>query len=217
MGHSPDVVRIGIGRQTMMPLVDPYYFPEVKQKPIHQNRVGGWFQINSGVHFYPMDPRPEDILIEDIAHALSRICRFGGHVRDGIYSVASHSMLVADLLPDGKKLAGLLHDATEAYLGDIVSPLKRSLPDYRDVEDRLAAIIADKFGVNFDDSDIKHADMVALATEARDLLTNCTWIDELPVRPSENHHVEPDFAPGSTKICFLSCFKQYQNLKHFTE
>lgn len=91
-----------------------------------------WAQTTSGVAFDLLDPRAEDVRLADIAHALSRINRFSGHTHGEPYSVAHHSMLVADLLaswgaPVEVVLEGLLHDAPEAYYGDITSPVKSAV------------------------------------------------------------------------------------------
>lgn len=93
-----------------------------------------------------LDPVPEGVNIHDIATALSRLCRYTGHSRL-FYSVAEHSCRVSDLLPDDLKLAGLLHDATEAYIGDMTSPLKRLLPEYRAIEAVFWTAIANKFNL----------------------------------------------------------------------
>lgn len=85
--------------------------------------MNNWIMTHTGKKFKPFNPRTEDIDIEDIAHALSNICRFNGHVNQ-FYSVAEHSVLVSVLCPEELKLKGLLHDAAEAYLGDVPSPLK---------------------------------------------------------------------------------------------
>ena len=68
-----------------------------------QGRKGDWILTYSGIEFWPLDPRPEDVRIEDIAHALSMQCRFAGHC-DRFYSVAEHSIRVADLVPREDKL-----------------------------------------------------------------------------------------------------------------
>lgn len=115
-------------------------------------------------------PRPDQIDIGDIAHGLAYQCRFNGQV-SRFYSVAQHSILVASILPDHLKLAGLLHDAAEAYLGDIVQPLKQFLPEFERIERRFMAVIGDRLGIKLDHHpEVKHADLVALATEKRDLL-----------------------------------------------
>ncbi len=172
------------------------------------HRSGQWMQTHTGRRFYPLDPRREDICIEDIAHALSNICRFGGHVRD-FYSVAQHSVIVASLLPPHLQLAGLLHDASEAYLVDIPKPLKVVLPDYQRIERRLESIIAEVFSVSFSDPAIKRADSVALVSEARDLLgvVPVEWDcfeDGIAL-------VDPIFpiAPHHARRAFLYAFKKY--------
>jgi hypothetical protein len=93
------------------------------------------------------DPDPSAICVEDIAHALSLQCRFSGHVRFH-YSVAQHLVLVSQLCPRELKLAGLMHDASEAYLNDITSPLKRhvSFEIYKRLEHRMMGVIAQVFG-----------------------------------------------------------------------
>jgi hypothetical protein len=90
-----------------------------------RDRRGDWMQTFTGRAFYPLDPRPEDIDPVDIAHALSLICRYGGH-SSRFYSVAEHCVLMSHAVAPEHALWALLHDATEAYLGDMIRPLKRS-------------------------------------------------------------------------------------------
>jgi uncharacterized protein len=134
-------------------------------------RRGDWCQTVSGVQFWPLDPRVEDICLGDIATGLSNMCRFGGQI-DRLYSVAQHSVLVAMSLPHHLRRQGLLHDATEAYLVDVPRPIKRHLVNYVAIECRLAACIGDRFCVELCELDplTKLADERALATEKRDLL-----------------------------------------------
>ena len=82
-----------------------------------------WIETYTGKKVYPLEPDEKTLCVEDIAHALALTCRFGGHCSE-FYSVAQHSCLVSDLCPGELKLAGLMHDAAEAYLGDVVSPIK---------------------------------------------------------------------------------------------
>jgi 5'-deoxynucleotidase YfbR-like HD superfamily hydrolase len=118
-----------------------------------------------------LDPQPEDILIEDIAHQLTNHCRFGGAIKS-FYSVAEHSILVCDLC-NIDKLSGLLHDASEAYLCDIPTPLKKLLPEYLKIEDRFMRVIADKFNFKYPLSDeVKEADKKALEIEYEKLILN---------------------------------------------
>lgn len=107
---------------------------------------GNWIQTYTGKQFYVLDPQPEDIDIEDIAHALSNMCRYAGHCKK-FYSVAEHSILVADYLPIEYQLGALLHDASEAYLVDIPRPFKGYLTNYYDLESKIMDAIYTKFGV----------------------------------------------------------------------
>ncbi len=103
----------------------------------------------AGIWINPLEPRSEDIDIKDIAHALSLVCRGNGHVKY-FYSVAQHSIscyLEAKARGYSKKiqLACLLHDASEAYLSDITRPVKRKLPEYQVIEERLQNLIWEKY------------------------------------------------------------------------
>jgi len=136
-------------------------------------------KTNSGIMFDFDDPRPEMVCVSDIAYALSNLCRFGGHC-SRFYSVASHSVLVHDIMAlqmgRGKvapsalllKMA-LLHDATEAYCGDVVSPLKLLLPDYHAIERRIwTNAIAPRFSLPTELSmDVVACDLSALRLEGR--------------------------------------------------
>lgn len=149
------------------------------------HRRGRYILTVSGQRFWPLDARPREVDPNDIAHALSNICRFSGHVSD-FYSVAQHCCHVADAvffdviaagapLREAKMLAfeGLLHDATEAYLNDVSTPVKASpeLAGYRGAEARLAVVIADRFDLpRVESAIVKWADRAALVTEARDLM-----------------------------------------------
>ena len=101
----------------------------------------------SGKPFWVADPRPQDIRIQDIAAHLSRLCRFGGALRDDIdhYSVAQHCVLVSWHVPTGFELEGLLHDAAEAYVGDLIKPVKMQVAGFEAVEDRVDAAIRKHF------------------------------------------------------------------------
>lgn len=111
-----------------------------------EGRYGNWTMTHSGKKFWPLDPRPEEIAIEDIAHALSHICRYGGHC-NYFYSVAEHSVLMASKVSDRNKIWALLHDATEAYLMDLPRPIKPYLPGYAEYETKLMKCIADRYSL----------------------------------------------------------------------
>ena len=103
----------------------------------------------SGIHFRPADPDPEAIRIEDIAHALSLICRGNGHVKT-FWSVGQHCICCAKEaqargLSGRMVLACLLHDAGECYFSDIPRPFKKELPAYREQEEKLLEMIYRKF------------------------------------------------------------------------
>lgn len=129
-----------------------------------------WITTQSGKHFDFNNLSADAICIEDIACALSNLCRFTGHVQD-FYSVAQHSVHVSYLVEPEFALDALLHDAAEAYIGDCSSPLKALLPDYQQIEKRVELVIARKFGIRTLGMwpEVKHADLVMLATERRDL------------------------------------------------
>ena len=127
-----------------------------------------YIETVSGKKLTFLNPNPDDIVIEDIAYALSNQCRFNGHVP--FYSVAQHSVLVSAKCFPSEKLAGLLHDAAEAYLSDIPSPIKQYLPDYQKMEHTLQTAINKKFEVNTFTDSVKSADKDATYTEAHFLL-----------------------------------------------
>ncbi len=119
-----------------------------------------------GNRFFLEQPRIDDVAIEDIAHGLAYQCRFNGQTKT-FYSVAQHSLMVMSLVPEHIQFSALLHDAAEAYLGDMVKPLKNLFPEFSRIETRVMEIIGDRFCVDLThlDARIKHADHIALATE----------------------------------------------------
>lgn len=111
---------------------------------LNQERKGDWIQTYTGEQFFPLDPDLDSIHITDIAHALSNVCRFTGHVKH-FYSVAQHSVLVSRHVSPENALWGLMHDASEAYIADIARPVKPYLTNYKDIERSLLDSIAKKF------------------------------------------------------------------------
>lgn len=119
----------------------------------------------SGIAMNVFEPTIEMISIEDIAHSLSMQCRFGGHLKK-FYSVAEHCTNAVKLVPEEHRLAALLHDASEAYLLDMPSPIKCRMPEYKAIEKKLMEVIAYKFGFEYPlHPFVKNADVVLLHEE----------------------------------------------------
>lgn len=163
-----------------------------------------------GNRFYLTRPQIDDVAIEDIAHGLAYQCRFNGQT-NAFYSVAQHSLMVMDLVPPDHRFAALLHDAAEAYLGDMVKPLKNLFPEFSVIEARVMAIIGEKFGLDLTHLalSIKQADLVALATEKRDLMPHSTepWSYLAEVEPLP-HAIVP-MSPEKAKEAFLVAYQRF--------
>lgn len=132
-----------------------------------------WIQTFTGKKFFPLAPKQADICIEDIAHSLSMICRFTGHTKH-FYSVAQHSVFVSYFCNTDHALWGLLHDASEAYICDLSSPLKNSghFSSYKEIEKNLQHQIYNAFGIGANEpASVKEADILMLVTEAKSLLS----------------------------------------------
>ena len=139
---------------------------------------GGWLQTYTGRRMFPYDPKVAEIVVEDVARALSLANRFAGHTLVA-YSMAQHDCLVADRCPDRYKLLGLLHNAAKAYIGTLPAPVENdsSMGDYRLLEARVQSVIYKAFSVelpghvaNGMPPEVAYIDARMLATEARDLL-----------------------------------------------
>lgn len=163
----------------------------------------------TGCYFDFLTPERSKFGIVDVAHALSNICRFCGHTRK-FYSVAQHSVYVSLLVPPSDALAGLLHDAAEAFIGDVAKPLKQLLPDYVALERRVEGAVFKRFGLppTLPDS-VKQADRFMLHMEQRDLMAkhDDVWecsidlpqIDRPPFFPER---INP-WSPASSRSAFL--------------
>jgi len=128
-----------------------------------------WIETLTGRHVDILDPDPSEMNIEDIAHALSNTNRFGGHLRKP-YSVAQHCVLMSYLCPPELAFECLMHDAHEAYIGDMPSPFKIAMPEFQRLEDNMEATVRRAFNMPGDKHPraVKHWDQVMLMTEARD-------------------------------------------------
>lgn len=161
----------------------------------------------NGEYFNLAEPEVSRFGIETIAHALSNVCRFAGHTKH-FYSVAQHSVIVSEILPPEQALAGLLHDAAEAFIHDISSPLKSLLPQYQEIERRVEAAVFARFDLPLVLSpEVKAADRVAFATEKRDLLVQhdndlAEWDIVRGVAPL-GHRIEP-MLPREARTAFMN-------------
>lgn len=148
-------------------------------------RKGDWMQTFLGLRFWPMDPRPEDVSFRDIAHALAMQCRYGGHCLR-FYSVAEHSVLLARWALenyegniDERRILALwllLHDGSEAYLTDMIRPVKRFMPEYRAAEDEVQWAVYGRYGLDpgMEPREVKQLDNRILMDERAQVMRQTT-------------------------------------------
>lgn len=167
----------------------------------------------SGHHFDPLCPDPDLICIEDIAHALSNVCRYGGHA-DMFYSVAQHSSLMSSYCPHRLARACLLHDAAEAYVGDMVRPIKHGTElgeVFTEIEDYLLHMIFEKFDVPVNHLPaVEQWDRFMLRWEQRDLRPRTLeadgyWYTEAEGGVSPAHQLV-GVSPAAAKHDFLRMY-----------
>ena len=173
-----------------------------------------WILTHTGKKFHPLDPDPELIDIEDIAHSLSLLCRYNGHCHS-FYSVAEHSVRLSYVVPSEDALWGLLHDAGEAYFSDLPRPIKNQFPKYRTLEDALVEVIMQKYGLAPKmPPEVKKADDILLVTELRDLMP------ESPVPISYDVAPLPEtiapWGPSEAKKAYLNRFNELMAQQHNT-
>jgi hypothetical protein len=161
-------------------------------------RSGAWFDFCA--------PGESAFTIEDIAHGLANICRYSGQC-SSFYSVAEHSLLVSEVA-EGFEFEALLHDAAEAFLGDITRPLKQMLPEFKRIERDVENAILQRFGVQFPlPAEVKQADLRVLAAEQRQIMPKGTdgWVRGQKVVRADVvvRHLSPDDA----KRIFLARFE----------
>lgn len=174
-----------------------------------------WIQTYSGKKFSFVDPQPEDVCIEDIAEHLGKQCRFVGATKE-FYSIAQHSVFVSKIVSFQEYgYAGLLHDAGEAYYGDISSPLKMALSEFVSknwalILNRIDIVVSMALNVPYPlPESVKHADLVALATERRDLMLPCDL--EWPIELPEPH---PEIIrPWYSTYAIDTFYRRYEELK----
>lgn len=168
-----------------------------------------WIQTYTGKAFWFPDITANEIDIHDIAHSLAMQCRFNGH-SNRFYSVAQHSVLVSRIVPSENALAGLLHDASEAYLTDIPSPLKKMslFAEYRLAEKSLQERIYRHFGLREDEpKTVKFADYVMGCNEAEKLMS--------PLHPkwtSRGSDIQVEFTPENPEQAERSFLYRFYQL-----
>ena len=170
----------------------------------------GHIRTYTGRVINPLDPDPNEICIEDIAHSLSQQCRFTGHTKE-FYSTGQHSVLVARVFPGEAEdmLCRLLHDAPETYMSDLASPLKKTDwgQHYREAEQKLEEAVAKAFGLLYPFPEtVKKADLILLNTEIRDLMpADMTGVEVDKYPPAKFKIV--GWSPETAKGIFLSDYK----------
>jgi uncharacterized protein len=174
--------------------------------------VGPTILLHSGAYFDFEDPAAQPVVIEDIAHALANLCRFTGHTQR-FYSVAEHSVWCSEIVPKEHALAALLHDAVEAFVGDVSRPLKALLPEYREVEKRIEAAVLPMFGLSLPlHPAVKEADARMLLVEQAQAMGNADdWPDFAGLQPAD---VRLGFwHPASARTFFLQ--RYYELVRGF--
>ncbi|MEG3159360.1 hypothetical protein U1763_02485 [Sphingomonas sp. LB2R24] len=173
---------------------------------------GPTIMLASGRVFDFLDPHGSDFTIEDVAHGLAHVCRYAGQCR-AFYSVAEHSMLVSDVTVDHPYEA-LLHDAAEAFIGDVTRPLKQLLPEYKVIEANVEDAVSKRFGMSDGyRAAVKAADLSVLAAEQAQVMAPGTnsWAAEAGIVPAavRVRYLNPDDA----KREFLD---RYERLRHMS-
>ena len=175
---------------------------------------GATIETFTGIQFHILEPREEEVCIADIAHALSLQCRFTGHTRFH-YSVAQHSVYVSEILTAANALEGLLHDASEAYIGDMSRPLKHYSScgkEYLLIEEKIEKVIRKKFGFPENmSSPVKWADNSLLYKEKEALMKPADWTHNW----GEHENVDINIAswtPALAEGRFLQRFYQLTDI-----
>lgn len=163
-------------------------------------------RLLSGVMFDYNDPSSCEVTVRDIAGALSKICRFAGHIHQ-FYSVAQHSVNVSLIVPPEHAFSGLMHDTAEAFTNDLPTPLKHTFPVFKELEHRIEAAMSARFGFVFPLSpQIKVADLQMLDLEKVYLkgdLSNWDCLDGIDTDAVEHLVDLSPWTPGMAEAAFL--------------
>jgi len=179
-----------------------------------------WIITYTGLKFYHLNPQPEMVCIEDIAHSLSQTCRWTGHTRFH-YSVAQHSVYASQICAPEFAFDVLMHDSSETYLGDMNRPLKHFTaagPAYLRIEEKVEQVIFKKFGVRFPlSAEVKKADTQMLYAEKAQLM-NVTEATQYEARKWGTDETEADirieeWTPKKAELMFLLRFEELNKEK----
>ena len=179
----------------------------IMHSPTVRRIVGPTILLASGNYFDFLAPEQSTFTINDIAHGLAHICRFGGQC-SRFYSVAQHSVIASKEVPGPDAYAALMHDAAEAFVGDMAKPLKDLCPEYREVEKRVEAAVFHRFHVQMPlPPSVKEIDTVMLATEQRELMRNRDDWNYTRGRQPLDINIPP-MTPAMAKNAFLVRFAE---------
>lgn len=177
-----------------------------------------WIQTLTGKKIFLDSPQPGDFDILDIAHGLALTCRYSGQC-GRFYSVAEHSINVMQHLPDELKFAGLMHDASEAYIHDITRPVKcwlnaHGLNVYHLLEDNFMLAIAERFEFQYPINHlVKYVDNKVILTERRDVVEDQDLDWEIPGEPYPESTME--FSINTAVEMFLAMFHYHKTHERF--
>tara|TARA_R110002050_G_scaffold69507_2_gene150322 strand:+ start:8073 stop:8615 length:543 start_codon:yes stop_codon:yes gene_type:complete len=173
--------------------------------PLQQ--LDGCINTASGRKINLLDPKPEQISIGDIARGLSYNSHFGGQTPQ-FFSISQHCLLVCELMElrfkkdPAMMMLALLHDASEAYLGDMLKPLKVMLPNFREIEDRMMGVILERYSLDPTSMVIiKEYDILAQEMEYNAFYKN-----------GEIKYLSPE----ESRLAFLKSYYRYMNQRHIT-
>ncbi|MEO1721009.1 MAG: phosphohydrolase [Pseudomonadota bacterium] len=204
-GVQDDEIDDEIARITDRIAGDKMYLDAMVAEEARRHRQRGrdaWIMTASGGRFHPLDPKPDEVKLEDIAQALSNTCRYSGHCTE-FYSVAEHCVHVSNFVPPQYAAWGLLHDAGEAYLADIARPVKPFLPGFAAIEKKIMAAVCTHFGLPLQEpTEVKRVDTAILVDEAQQLMDGDISGWHLP-EPPLGVKLRP-WSPEQARHVFLS-------------
>jgi hypothetical protein len=207
-----DNTRVGYCVDELLPAAA--HDPMVQLTKEDQARNGSWMQTRTGVSFYPLDPRASEINIEDVAHGLAMCCRYGGQCRE-FYSVAEHCVRVSEHVPQQYAREGLLHDLSEAYIGDMIRPLKHTpeMAEFRKAEAAIEVCAADAFAL--DTSPEAHT--AVKRVDDRILLDEITQLQHTPAAYLQRMDTKDKPPLGITLKCWPPARAKRRFMYRFTQ